>query len=348
VAARIARISLDPPADEEQPRSAAERWQEMLAQPTRAGLMSSLEVSYGWAATAPLPPPHQAVFEAATAPFATATVVYPLPFLDFVQALTRRLLTGGTLFVTDFGTARPTDLEGPREPIPTRYGNTLCHPVSFALFDTFCLQSGLSLIRTRDPLRALHAAAIRHGRPVTPALAQAFRAAHLRDDRSERLVALRTAAGIEAKAGDHKSAARLYRLCLRLDPYDPEIYLRLGETCLDAGLLELAVRQLRRGRRVDLTRQFDFDFPLGRVYFKQARYDQARRAFRRAISQDPHPATYANLGMAYERLGARGRAIRSYRRSLELAPEGDTATTVRRRLCEIYLAPGIRQTGGAT
>jgi hypothetical protein len=303
--------------------------------------MNTVELTFDWGMVDPAgsfgDPVHRAAFEELTAPFGEATVVYPVQFLDFARALAPRMGPGGALFVTDFGTARARDVAGLRDCKPTRYGNSLCHGVNFALFDAFCRQDGLSLVRTRDPLLSLHRAAIRYGLPVTPRLGQAFRKAHVRDDRGERAIDLRTAAGIATKAGDHKSAARLFRRCLALDPYDPELYLRLGEACFEGGFDQIAIRYLRKGKRVDLARQVDFDFLLGRIYFNLGRYPAARRAFRRALAREPHPATYTNLGMTYESLGDRGRAIRSYRRALALAPEGDTANTVRRKLCDIYL-----------
>jgi tetratricopeptide (TPR) repeat protein len=337
---KLARVALDPPANADA-ASASQLWQQLLDDPTRPGLMNGVQLTFGWGsvelASVFSDARDRAAFEELTAPFAEATVVYPIRFLEFARALASRMGPGGALFVTDFGSARARDVEGAREAKPTCYGNSLCHGVNFAVFDAFCRHSGLGLVRTRDPLLALHRAAIRYGQPITPRLATAFRKAHVADDRGERAVDLRTAAGIEYKAGDHKSAARLYRRCLGLDPYDPELYLRIGEACFDGGFERLALRYLRRGKQVDVARLVDFDFLLGRVYFKLGRYPRARRAFRRALVRERHPATYANLGMTYERLEEPRRAIRCYQRALGMAPEGDTADTVRRKLCDIYL-----------
>jgi tetratricopeptide (TPR) repeat protein len=338
---KLARVSLEPPAGIDPGRPAAELWQQLLDDPARAPVV--VEPSFGWelvdlARVFP-EPLHRTVLEEVTAPFAEATAVYPIQFLDFARALAPRMAAGGALFVTDFGVPEAADLAVARDANPSRYGNSLCHAVNFPFFDVFCRQLGLGLLRTRQPLQSLHRLAVRYGAPVTPRLEEAFQRAHVRDERSERLIDMRGAAVTEAKAGDHKAAARLYRRCLRLDPLDPELHLRLAECCFELGLDRLALRALRRGRALELARTADFDFLLGRLYYRLADYPRARRAFRRALRVEQHPATYANLGMTYDRLGERPRALRSYRRALALAPEGETANTVRRKLCEMVLAP---------
>jgi tetratricopeptide (TPR) repeat protein len=340
---KLARVSLEPPEAVDPGRPAAELWQELLEDPARSPLSGAVQSSFGWelADLARVLPDalHRAVLEEVTAPFAEATAVYPVQFLDFARALAPRMVPGGALFVTDFGPPDAADLAGARDANPTRYGNSLCHGVNFAFFDVFCRRLGLALVRTRHPLQSLHRLALRYGAPLTPRLEQAFQRAHVGDDRSERLIAMRGAAATEAKAGDHKAAARLYRRCLPLDPLDPELHLRLAESCFEIGLDQVAVRALRRGRKLDLAPTADFDFLLGRLHYKRGDYQRARHAFRRALRREQHPATYANLGMAYHRLGERRRAIRAYRRALALAPDGDTATTVRRKLCDLYLDP---------
>src|SRR6185295_17139343 len=195
------------------------------------------------------------------------------------------------------------------------------------------------MLRTRSSLYSVHRAAVRFGRPCTPAFEAAFLRAHVRDGRGQGLLDLRAAATALSKAGEHRSAVRIYRKSLAFDPEAPDLYFQLGEACFHAGLDLLATRYLTRGRRLDLRKQYDFDFVLGRVHFRLGRLERARRAFKRTLARAPQAATWVNLGVTYEGMGLLRRARTCYRRALGLESEGDTAATARRLLCELILRP---------
>jgi len=339
-------------AEEDDDLVAAERrWREVLAAPARPKGAGALSLAFGWRRTdlaqALGDPLHERVFRDLVDPFDEATVTYPQIFLDFARAASARMITGAVLFVSDYGSARAIDLRGLGQAPVTRYGGSVAHGVNFALFEAFCRHAGLSLLRTRDPLLSVHRAAIRYGRPVTPELAAAFRRGHVRDGRGQVLIDIRLSAAALAKAGDHKTAVRLYRRGLRFDPDSAELYFRLGESCSKAGLDTLAIRYLLRGRRLDLRKQYAFDFALGRCYLRLGRLESARRTLRRALRSGASPRIWLELGRVHERLGDPRRARLCYRRTLALAPkEEELSLAACRRLAALPSAGGRGQ-GGA-
>lgn len=84
------------------------------------------------------------------------------------------------------------------------------------------------------------------------------------------------------------------------------------------------------------------DFNLGVVYTNLGRYDEAIRAYERAVSRDALDVkAFANLGLLYERTGDPERAMRSYRRALSIDP---TLAPVQRHLDRLGT---MRSTGSA-
>lgn len=67
---------------------------------------------------------------------------------------------------------------------------------------------------------------------------------------------------------------------------------------------------------------------LGRSYLSLQKYEQAGRAFGRAISADnTRPDAFASLGLTYDRLAQHDYAQRAYRKALEIDPKRTTTLT---------------------
>src|SRR5205085_2543960 len=99
-----------------------------------------------------------------------ATLAYPRLFLDMLRAIGPLVLPGGVLILCDYGPAGPAEIAGERDAGARHYGNTVSHDVAFFLLDAFCRRAELDVVRTLDPTRNLHVAAIRYGGPPTRAL----------------------------------------------------------------------------------------------------------------------------------------------------------------------------------
>ena len=69
---------------------------------------------------------------------------------------------------------------------------------------------------------------------------------------------------------------------------------------------------------------------IGNFYFKRKKYKAAVSRFQEAADTDPNYApAYLGLGMAYERLGLRQKALESYRKYLEMLPSDKDAESAR-------------------
>jgi tetratricopeptide (TPR) repeat protein len=72
---------------------------------------------------------------------------------------------------------------------------------------------------------------------------------------------------------------------------------------------------------------------LGFIFYKQAKFAEAARWFEKAIAMDRSRAiAYVNLGDALNKAGKTGEARQAYTTYLELAPNGPSASYVKRLL----------------
>lgn len=344
-AARHVRVSVDVDDSEGARPDAAKEWlARALEAPTRAEMMKSLELDFVWRPAplervVPEAAPRAAV-AATLAPFEEASVVCPAPFLEFIRAVRPAARRGALILVNDFGSGSARDLEGRGDRPPLRYGNSLSHELNFSIFDAFCRQEDLGLIRTHRTGLAIHTAAILYSPSVPRSFARAFRSSYVRAPESQDLLDFQSAAFANLAAGNAQSAARLFERCHRLEPLAPEHLRRAGEACLQFGQARRALAWFRKGQRLDARREHDFDFNLGRAYAALDRHEKAKEHFERALELEAHPVTLANLGAALERLGDFRGAYRAYQRSLSGQPDGELANGIRRKICEQYLPAG--------
>lgn len=77
---------------------------------------------------------------------------------------------------------------------------------------------------------------------------------------------------------------------------------------------------MTEGSALDPLAQSDYDTAFGLM--KTGRFLQAIEAFRKVIARDPnHAMAYTNMAYSYRRMGQHERAIRLYRRALDLQPD---------------------------
>jgi hypothetical protein len=194
-------------------------------------------------------PVHAQAIRTAVEGLPEATVLYPQAFLDFARVLGARMRPGGLLVVNDFGEARAAALAGLRDPPMHVYGGeTLNHPVQFAVFDAFARAAGLSVLRTRVARGGVHTVALRYARTVPGPLRRVFAETYGARARGRDLVDLALAGDARFRKGDLASAARLYRECLKIDPECPEVMRDLGTTLVAAGDVARGRRWLEKAR----------------------------------------------------------------------------------------------------
>jgi tetratricopeptide (TPR) repeat protein len=204
--------------------------------------------------------------------------------------------------------------------------------VDFPVFDGFCKAAGLGLLRTKDPLVSLHRAAIVYGGAPSPALARAFRRHHVRHDLGQEFIDLRLTGQQLLAAKNYPRMARVFRKLVAFEPRSSRAHYLLGIGCFRASQNQLAIRYLRRGRRLDKHKVHDFDFYLGCAYAAVTRDEEARRAFKRSLRREPRATAFAMLGSTYVRLGKIGRARTCLKNALALDLGGTAAEELKRNL----------------
>jgi Tfp pilus assembly protein PilF len=286
--------------------------------------------------------PHADAIRDATAPFADATIACPSVFFDMLRLVERRMRPGGLILVNDYGSADSEELEGLSERPPKHYGNTMNHGVSFPLLEAFCRRAGLAVVRTLDPFRSVHSAALRTGGAPPPAFVNAFQRLYVDRTDGEDLLDFASAGREAGRQSSHARAARLYGRCLRLDPDHVEAHYRVAEAAIENDQPAAALPYLERGRALDVTRDFDFDFQLGRALFRLERYDEALVAYERSLVRDPDAATHTNIGRVHEERGDLRQAYHAFLRALTLNPSYERA----QRLMEALKGRWIETTLG--
>jgi tetratricopeptide (TPR) repeat protein len=331
----------DPPAGGAPP-APAQVISDMFERPTKPDLQRELKVEHDWRPCdldAVLADPlHAATARDAVAPLEEATVGYPYAFLDMVRGLRAALGEDGVVLVNDYGSSALWELRGHVERRPQHYGNTMNQGVDYAVFDAFARRAGMGILRTENPFRSVHVAALRAGAEVPPGLRAAFKAAFLDREDGEDMLDFGAAAKQWLKAEEPARAVRLYQRCLRLDPVSAETYFRMGEACLDAGYNDAAYETLTSGRDKDGARNYDFDFAIGRACYRLKRWREGVRHYRASLEREDDAVTHANLGVLYEEMGDFRSAYACYKRSAELRPDYERAKTLIRSLEEAWAA----------
>jgi len=321
-------------------------------------LLESLAIERTWHPTAleaSLSGEHHAdIVRHATRALKDATVMYPAPFIDFLDGVSVRLADAGVVVINDYGKVDGRDLAGLEAREPQTYGNSFAFEVSFSLFDAFAETSGWHILATDEPDRALHTAVLRPIRRFEADEVEAFEAHYQRSHMGEDLIDFYDLA-TEHESLDHERSARLFRRCAEIDPDNPLYRYKLADVLIEAGYHTAAIAESHRGMALPGSELHDFEFLLGRAHCLLDELDEAARWYQRSLERDAHPVTLTNLGILYEHFGRLGEALASYRRALTLRPDdaraldrlaklGERLDTAQR---EGSMPPGPREISGA-
>ncbi len=325
-------VQVRAPLHDGEPPTADAVLERLLADARQRDLARELELHYEWHPVdldAALGAPHADLVRHATSGLDQVTLHYPIAFFSFALAMAQLLRPGGGLLVSDYGTVTRDQLALLRERRPAVYGNSWTHEVDFALFDALGALPGWQTLRTRDPLLSVHTALVRPSAPPGGALARDFARLYLHGHAGEDMLDFAAAARQATQAQDHARAARLWRRCLALDPASAELHYRLGEACIDAGHYARAIDTLEAGRALDPTHRFDFEFHLARAHCLRGDAAEAERWYRAALALEEDPVTWTNLGVLLESARRFDEAYRAFKRALVLDPD---ATRTQERL----------------
>jgi len=123
-----------------------------------------------------------------------------------------------------------------------------------------------------------------------------------------------TASIVQAFPLDYRSIADR----LQNDPGNPALLNELGNTLVQHGRLQQAIRQYEKAVRIQPDLAIAWN-NLGVAYTAAGKFAEGERAYRRAIKVNPaYALAYYNLGAAFDQRGRYDDAIDSYQRAIEL------------------------------
>jgi tetratricopeptide (TPR) repeat protein len=348
-------VKLDTTLEDGVARPAGEILEDMLANPTREGMVKKLGIHLEWRER-PLDlvypnELHQKVLTELVSDLGDATVGYPHGFIEFVDTVARFLGPGGVVMVNDYGAIDKKDLKGLSERRSQIYGNSIANSINFAVFDAFAAVSGWHHLRTKDPLDSLHTALLRPGLPFSDRELQGFYRNYVQWRGGDDILDFTHTARLFAEKKDWERALRYWKRCIELEPENPDHYYRAGDAAIDGGHYELAVRYLEQGLELQTPEQvLDFEFQLGRATCLAQDYKASIGWYERALLKENHPTTWTNLGVLYESDGRLPDAFRCYRRAMEIDPKYNRARErmrllkdiVWRKKLEEFEGPGVK------
>lgn len=288
-------------------------------------------------------PFHAAVARRLTDGLEEATLAYPQGFVDFLRAAVPRLGPAGFVLVTDFGWPERAATAVPLQPRPTLYGDSLNHPVQFAVLDAVAAEAGWGLLRTDEPWRSIFQALVTPGGPPAPVVAESFRRVFVEREDGTDLLDFVTAARALGDAGEHQLAVRFYARSLKLDPRSPMLHYEMGRACIRAGDPERAVDHLRACAALDAAGRYDCDYQLGAAHHEMGDHEQAIACYRRALEGNPHPETCAALATVLQARGELEQAALALERALAIDPGHGPALELRARLQEALWARALAE-----
>ena len=312
--------------DSESPPQVGELIEDMIANPTREGMVKNLDIQTEWRQR-PLDmiyprALHRQVLEALVKGLGDATVGYPHGFVEFVDGAARFLAPGGVILVNDYGTVERRELSGLGERKPQIYGNSMANSINFAVFDAFAEATGWQVLRSRDVLGSLHSAALRPLIPWTQREKEGFGRNYVHWRGGDDILDYTHTARLYADKKDWERSLRYWRRAIELEPENPDHHYRAGDAAMDAGQYEMAISFLEEGRALAAGESgLDFEFQLGRATCLAQDYPASIAWYEKALERENHPTTWTNLGVLYESAERFGDAFRCFKRAMEIDPK---------------------------
>lgn len=320
-------VRLEKKVEGEVLRTPGELIEDMLANPTREGMVKALDILFEWRSR-PLDlvyakPLHQRVLaNVAEVVGGDATVGYPHGFIDFIDGVSRFLAPGGLVLVNDYGSIDKREMAGLHDRRSQIYGNSIANSVNFAIFDAFAEATGWHILRSRDMLGSLHSAALRPGIPWTDREEDGFDRNYVKWRGGDDILDHTHTARLLAEKKDWDRAIRYWRRAIELEPENPDHFYKAGDAAIDGGHYDMAIAFLEQGIALATPETgLDFEFQLGRAACLAQDYKASIRWYELALTKENHPTTWTNLGVLYESEGRYRDAFRCYKMAMEVDPK---------------------------
>ena len=144
-------------------------------------------------------------------------------------------------------------------------------------------------------------------------------------------------------AGSYDRASRLLEDSLKTQPNNADIHLLLGQTYVLEDRRMDAIQQFARTLELRPDSASTYN-ALGTALNRFAEFEQARKAFERAIVLDPRlPDAHVNLAMSLAQSGDLTGAEQQLQTTIQLRPDGKTAATAHYLLAKIFTGDGPSQ-----
>jgi len=120
-------------------------------------------------------------------------------------------------------------------------------------------------------------------------------------------------------------AAACYQKAIAINPEYAEAHINLGNTFQERGMRDAAIAAYRRSLEIHPDSSIALA-NLGNLYKSMRLYDEAIPLYRRAVALQPHLVdVHLGLARALQESGQREKALRSFERACELAPDNPEA-----------------------
>jgi tetratricopeptide (TPR) repeat protein len=158
-------------------------------------------------------------------------------------------------------------------------------------------------------------------------------------DKKNRATVLGNIASAYAAIGDHKTAGANFALAIQEHPTAP-LYMNLSPELAAQNRLDDAQEACAQAIALDATNASVCWLNIAIVLDRNGRDREALVQIKRSIVADPKSAkAYYVLGDVQRKSGTLAGAVKAYRTSLSLAPNGEQAESARLALKELHAAP---------
>ena len=150
---------------------------------------------------------------------------------------------------------------------------------------------------------------------------EAFDSAHVSCSDLEDLIDFQVSGDAATQEDDLATASRYFRRAAEIAPEDVPIQIAWGRTVIDLGAPEDAIAILNRALEQNEASEFDVEFELGRAHAELENLPIALQWYQRALTKDPDPATYCNIGEIFLTLNENENAQQAFEAALAIDPQ---------------------------
>ena len=248
------------------------------------------------------------------------SICYPYTFVDFMEAMSSRIIEGGIFLINDYGNTMGDGAGTLEKKSAQMYGNTMNHAVHFSLFHALAKHFGWGCVSTPDPVRSIHHACVSNS-SLPSTIVKLFEDNYVRCLDGENILDFEKLANKFVEKKDYENAIKFFIRCSLLDAENPKHFYNAAEACIDADHYIAAKNYLMQGLQKQNAHQFDFEFQLGRACALLENDDEAIEWYTKSLTKENHPVTHTNIGAIYMRRKKFKNAYYHFHAAKELEPK---------------------------